>query len=124
MARRHMRDLVVVDRLERPHALRVARPAELLDRARVHVEPARLVHEVDDREPRAQRRERRLRGLPQPRVHGERAVGGGGGERGEARGEQGEVFGLVQRHLGEVCEEGGREIGVRGAVARDDVPPV
>lgn len=32
------------------------------------------------------------------------------------------MFGLVERHLGEVREEGGREVRVRGAVARDDIP--
>lgn len=66
----NIRDLVCMDDLERRDALLVALPAELLNSARVHVQPARLMHQVDNREPRAQRVRSHARGLPQRGMDG------------------------------------------------------
>ena len=45
-----MRPLVAMDRLEHRVSLRVPRPPELVDRARIDLQPVRFVHEMDDRE--------------------------------------------------------------------------
>lgn len=73
-----------------------------------------------NRQSRTQAVRRVRRGLPQARVHGQRAVARA--ERVQARGEEGEVLGLVVCDFGPVGEESGREERVRASEARDDVP--
>ena len=122
MPHHHMPHLIRMYHPQHPCAPLVPLPPKPRNRPRIHIQPARLVHEMDNREPRAQG----VRGVqgagPEGSVDGEGPVRCA--ERVQTGEEEGEVFGFVEGDFGEVGEELVREGFVGGAEAGDGVPSV